>query len=102
MELKVNHEDLRNVKNNLTKDKEDLEKEIDNLFRQLELLQDVWQGTDSKAFCDNFLYYLDHMKHIPTTFGNIAKFVDYANKGYEQEDEVFAQEMKMEASKYAR
>ena len=100
MILKVRHDELNDVSINLSKDQEDLESIIEDLLVQAESLKEVWQGKDSNEFYDNFVYYTNNMRNIATTFGNLSKFVDSANKGFQREDEEFAHDMRVEVSKY--
>ena len=102
MELRVSHNELNNVKNTMFKDKDILDNEIEHLLKQINILRGIWQGKDSTAFCNNFEDYANKMKNVSITFENIGKFIETANKGYEEQDETFAHSLKMEASKYGR
>lgn len=100
MELKVNFDGLNKVKKTFDQDKEELDKEIQNILDQVQKLRSIWQGGDATNFCNNLETYAKNMKNIATTFGNFSKYVDSANKGYKDGDDSFASALRGERAKY--
>lgn len=100
MLIKTKFEELFNVKDELLKDKEKYNVEIDAMLKQVEKLRGIWQGQDAKAFCDNMHYYVSKMKNIPVTYENLSNVINTANKGYKESDEKFAKLLSVEANNY--
>lgn len=100
MLIKVGHDELYNVTDVLKKDQEDYDKEIEKMLQQIEILRGVWQGQDAKIFCDKAHDYIENMKKITTTMGNIKSFCDKANRGFADIDTGFAKQLNAEANNY--
>jgi WXG100 family type VII secretion target len=100
MKLMVKHAELKQVSNNMRKDSEDLDKEIEKMLSSIERLRGIWEGVDAVQFCDHATEYVTKMKNVPIAMRNMLKVIDVANKGYEENDEAFGKALKTEAQNY--
>lgn len=100
MLLKVKHDELNMVQNNMKTDAEAYDVEINKMLEQIERLRSIWQGIDATTFCDNVHGYISKMKNIPIALRNMSKFIDKANGDYTNEDEAFGNELNTEAENY--
>lgn len=100
MLLKVKHEELNNVSRVIKKDSEELDKEIDNLLEQVEILRTIWQGQDADSFCQNTSDYFSKMKSIPNCMRNISGFINNVDNTYKEKDEAFNRELRTEVDNY--
>lgn len=97
MLLKVNRDELYDVTNVMKKDKEAYEKEVEKLQKNIETLKTIWEGEDSRVFCEKVSEYLTKMKEISTTLGTLSEFCDKTNKGFNDRDEDFGNSLQTEA-----
>ena len=63
--LKVDPEELQNVRAVMDKDGDDFDKEIDKMLKLNEKLRLCWEGEDATTWCNNFNNYLMKMKTLP-------------------------------------
>jgi WXG100 family type VII secretion target len=100
MLLKVKHGELKQVAKTMQTDSELCDEEIKKMEEQVKVLRTIWQGIDATQFCDHMDEYLAKMKNVPITMRNMLKVMDVANRGYEENDEAFGNELKKEAQNY--
>ncbi len=100
MLLKVKHEELDGVLKTMNTDGDTYDSEIDNMLKQIEKLQTIWQGQDAEIFCKNATEYITKMKNIPVALRNMSTFIEKTNKGYTEKDEEFSKELETEATNY--
>ena len=100
MLLKVGHEELQNVSDEIKVDSEAYDVEIENMLKEVEKLKTIWQGQDAETFCDSFSQYLNKMKNMSVAMKNMSTVMDIANNGYQDMDAAFSNALKTEASNY--
>lgn len=100
MLLKVDHDELYDVTKVMNQDRDDYNKEIENMLQQIEKLKTIWQGEDADMFCYKAHEYISNMKKITNTMQKLSKFSDKANQGYAEWDDSFGKELEAEAMNY--
>ncbi len=100
MEIKVQHEELNQVKTVMEKDAEDFNSDIEKLRGQVEILKTIWQGQDADLFCKNAGDFFDKMKGLPIAMRAMGKFIGQANGDFQDGDESFSKELETEADEY--
>lgn len=98
MLLKVNHEELRNVKDVMKNNSNLLDEEINVMLNNLEKLRTIWQGDDSDKFYDNAFNYISRMKTITNAMGVMGEFINNMNNNYEENDKQFSKEIEVNVS----
>lgn len=96
MVLKVNHENLNGVTDNMLKNSDALTVEIDNLLDYLESIKLIWRGQDSDTFYDNAYNYINRMKIIPAAIETFGKFIKEVDNQYVDSDNSFANDLQKE------
>ncbi len=96
MILKVNHDDLNVVTDNMLKNSDALTVEIDNLLDYLESIKLIWRGQDSDTFYDNAYNYINRMKIIPAAIDTFGKFIKEVDGQYVDSDNSFAKDLQKE------
>lgn len=97
MVLKVNRDELYDVTNVMKKDKDSYNQEVEKLQQNIETLKTIWQGEDSRVFCEKASEYFTKMKEISTTLDTLSEFCDKTNKGINDADEDFGKSLETEA-----
>lgn len=100
MLLKVDHDELEKVCDNIRKDGDYLFKEIETMSNELENLKNVWQGEDADSFYANFSSYLNKLGNIPKYLGVVDNFINKINNKYTENDEAFSKELDTEVDNY--
>lgn len=100
MVLKVKHEELNQVSNTIKTDSDACAVEIDNILSNIELLKEIWQGTDADTFYENFSIYVTNMKNLTAAMDNMSNIINVTNNGYRNCDEKFGEALKAEANNY--
>ena len=97
MILKVNPDELNNVSNNIKKDVDVFNTEIEKINGNIEKLKLIWQGEDADRFNENFTGFVNKMKSVPNTLDVLSKTCDNTNRGYQEIDLEISSELKGEA-----
>ena len=97
MVLKVNRDELYDVTNVMKKDSDSYSKDVEKLEQNIETLKTIWQGEDSRVFCEKVSEYLTKMKEISATLNTLSEFCDKTNKGFNDRDEEFGKSLQTEA-----
>ena len=100
MIIKVGHSELFDVTKTLKQDREDYDKEINNMLDQIERMKAVWTGYTADVFYEKVTEYVKNMKKITNAMNTISAFTDKANEGYIEMDESFSKELEAEANNY--
>ena len=98
MKLRVEYDELEYIAKNLQNDKSGLEKEINNMLSSLERLKTYWQGDDVDRFHEKAYNYVNRMKVLTEFMDTTSNFISYGNKQYQNQDEVFANNLKREVA----
>lgn len=98
--LKVNPEELGNVRDTIDKDGVDFDEEIEKMLANIEKLRENWEGEDAETFCNNFYNYLMKMKKLPQAMREISNTVNETNNLYDEKDDEGGNELKKEAINY--
>jgi WXG100 family type VII secretion target len=96
MEIKLQHEELDQVRRTMVKDAEDFDSDIDKLLQQIEILKTIWQGQDAEKFYKNAGAYFDKMKDLPLAMMKMGKFIEKANGDFKESDQSFSKELETE------
>lgn len=100
MLLKVDSEELDDVRNNIKKDGDFILEEIKKMSLELENLKTIWQGEDADRFYANFSSYLNKLGNIPSYLGIVDNFINRINNKYTENDEAFSKELDTEVTNY--
>ena len=98
MLLKVNHEELKNVKDVMKENSNLLNEEITIMLNNLENLRTIWQGDDSDLFYDNAFNYISRMKTITSAMNVMGDFINNMDDNYKKNDEQFSKEIEVNVS----
>ena len=96
MKIKVNFEELDEVKNEMDKNTTDLDYQIQRMLDSLERLKHIWYGVAMDKFYDNAHNYIERMKVLTSFMGTTSSFVGNCSKRYFEQDESFSESLKRE------
>ncbi len=100
MKFKIKKNEIDKTTKIMNEDSEKLSKNLDELLNQISLLEETWQGYDSKIFCDFAKSYINFLKIVPDTYSNISKVMNKANNTYSNLDKDYAETMKKAVVKH--
>ena len=86
MKIRIDHGKMVNVTNKLQNESSMLLNEIVVIEKNIEELKLVWQGEDADIFYIKMNNYLNKLKTIPTTYNNMANYLEKTNKRYKEAD----------------
>lgn len=86
MDLRVNHEELKNFYDNSNNESDYLKEKIDFWLKKIEELKVIWQGNAAEEFFQNAESYFERMKLIPEFYDSVNNFVIKANREYKDTD----------------
>ena len=98
MLVRVKHNELNQFAKDISNNSSDLDIEIDNMLKELDVLKSVWQGQDSNIFYKNLYNYLNKMKLISHTMNVFSEFIVQSDKMYVEQDEAFARRLQQEVN----
>ena len=96
MNIKVNFDELDNVKNVMTKDKESFSYEVKRLLDATEKLRTIWTGDDADMFFNNAYPYIKRMSVIGEAMGTLGDFIGGSTNQYRSNEEQNSSIMKSE------
>ena len=86
MNIEFNSALIKEEMNNITKEKKELEKILDNIKGQINNLKDNWDSATSEEVYYHFEDYKEYFQNLIDAFDNDIKFLDNAIKNYEAMD----------------
>ena len=86
MDLRVNHEELKNFYDNSNNESDYLKEKIGFWLSKIEELKAIWKGKDAEEFFQNAENYFERMKIIPEFYDAVNDFVIKANREYKDTD----------------
>ncbi len=93
MELRVRHKELNEVALKTGENAERVDIELDILLKNINDLRDIWQGKDSKTFCDNSTDYLEYLRNISHLYRLMGNFIENIDKNYREIDDNYSQSL---------
>lgn len=99
MNIKIDFEELDEVRRITDKNKEELGYEIDRLLKSLERLKNIWQGEDFDKFYDNAYNYINRMKILCKFMETTNEFMESVENSYREQDGEFSNSLKEEEAK---
>jgi WXG100 family type VII secretion target len=93
MKIRINHNEMTNVKEQLFNEAEVLMSEIETIEKNIQELKNVWQGEDANIFYIKINNYLTKMKSIPKTYESMSRFLERANIRYKEADRALKNEI---------
>ena len=98
--LRVDPDELQNVRDVMDKDGDDFDKQIDYMLGKVEKLREIYVGEDAETFCNNLHNYLIKMKKLPQNIKEMSNLVKDSNIQYQEKDFEFGDELNKEAINY--
>ena len=96
MNIKVNFEELGQVKSVMTKDKDSFAIEVNRLLGAMERLRTIWTGDDADTFFKNAYPYIKRMSIIGESMGTLGDFIDGSSRQYRDNEQQNSSIMKSE------
>lgn len=97
MNLKVKHDELSNVKDNMILDADRFDEERVIWTNSIEKLKNIWQGEDATIFYNKASAYVKRMEVISLCFRTMSEFMTDANTLYEDVDNSMKDDLEKEA-----
>ncbi len=94
MELRVRHQELNDVANQMNNNRELLITEIQKLVKESDNLKNIWKGRDANSFYDKIDDYLKRMEQIPEIYDVMIKFITKADENYQNLDMEYANSLR--------
>jgi len=100
MDFEVDTDILRVTENQLYKNSNSFDQEIEEWKKQIERLKNVWSGEDADIFYTRIDEYLLKLKMVSETENIFGKALKQSYTTYEEQDEAFSTELKRDNEQY--
>lgn len=100
MKLMVKNDELDNVLERLSDNEIDLQKQLEELQKQIERLKEIWQGEDANALYNKAESYLEFLDFLPVVYNTLSSLMNAANNKYRVIDSDYANMLKKAVVKH--